>query len=159
MAYKAFKTRFGWAAAATEGDAVAKVVLPGASRMRALSEVKGYPGPEDALLERLVRDLKLYFGGGNPDFSAYALKSGAPVFRARVWRRARRIPYGRTETYSSLARAAGSPGAARAAGSAMAANPFPIIVPCHRVVAASGMGGFSGGLHLKRRLLDLETGR
>ncbi len=159
MAYKAFKTMFGWAAAATEGDKVAKVVLPVASRRRALSGVKGYPGPEDALLERIVRDLRLYFDGGNPDLSAYALKSGASGFRMRVWRRARRIPYGRTETYSSLALAAGSPGAARAAGSAMAANPFPIIVPCHRVVAARGMGGFSGGMHLKRRLLDLEMGR
>jgi len=158
MAYKVFKTSHGWAGAATEGDSVVEVALPGRSRRDAFSKVKGCTCHGDILLKRIVRDLRLYFNGGNPDFSVYNLKFEAPRFRTRVWSQARRIPYGRTETYSSLARAAGSPGAARAVGSAMAANPFPIIVPCHRVVAADGIGGFSAGGPLKRRLLELERG-
>ena len=68
-----------------------------------------------------------------------------------------KIPYGKTLSYGEVAERAGSPGGARAVGQAMGKNPFPIIVPCHRVVASGGkIGGFSGGLHFKRALLDLE---
>ncbi len=69
------------------------------------------------------------------------------------------IPYGETISYSGLARRAGKEGAGRATGQALAANPVPILVPCHRVVCADGnLGGFSGGLDIKRRLLELEGG-
>jgi methylated-DNA-[protein]-cysteine S-methyltransferase len=68
-----------------------------------------------------------------------------------------RVPYGRLETYGSLARRVGRPRAARAVGSAMNRNPIPIVLPCHRIVGANGsLTGYAGGLHVKRALLELE---
>src|SRR6266545_4775351 len=82
---------------------------------------------------------------------------GATEFQQSIWRALLRIPNGRTSTYAELAAAAGHPRAVRAAGSACGANPIPVLVPCHRVVASGGkLGGFSGGLDWKRRLLARE---
>lgn len=84
--------------------------------------------------------------------------SGYPPFHQRVWRECAKIPKGRTVTYGELAKRLGKPGAARAVGQALGANPFAPIVPCHRVVAANGLGGFSakGGIQAKMRLLRKE---
>ena len=81
-----------------------------------------------------------------------------PAFYQRVWKECARIPRGRTLTYGELANRLGKPGAARAVGQALGANPFAPVVPCHRVVAANGLGGFSapGGLKAKIRLLKKE---
>lgn len=82
---------------------------------------------------------------------------GATEFQRRVWKALQAIPPGETREYSDLARTMGCPGAARAIGQACGANPIPVLVPCHRVLAAGGMlGGFSAGLEWKRRLLALE---
>jgi len=82
---------------------------------------------------------------------------GATEFQQSIWRALLRIPTGRTSTYAELAAAAGRPRAVRAAGSACGANPIPVLIPCHRVVASGGrLGGFSGGLEWKRRLLTRE---
>ncbi len=110
----------------------------------------------------LMERLQAYAAGQPVDFLDVAVALG-PLsdFRRRIVGRCRRIPYGRTATYGQLARLAGSPGAARAVGQALAANRVPIIVPCHRIVGANGsLGGFSapGGVELKRRLLELEAG-
>jgi methylated-DNA-[protein]-cysteine S-methyltransferase len=78
-------------------------------------------------------------------------------FRRGVLRASARIPYGATSTYRDVARAAGSPAAFRAAGSALASNPLPILVPCHRVLpAGGGLGGYRGGPEVKALLLELE---
>lgn len=83
--------------------------------------------------------------------------SGGTLFRRRVWGVLRNIRAGRTLSYGEIARAVGRPGAARAVGGACGANPIPVLVPCHRVLAAdSGLGGFSGGLKWKRLLLERE---
>ncbi|MBI4345895.1 MAG: MGMT family protein [Elusimicrobia bacterium] len=81
-----------------------------------------------------------------------------PPFYQAVWKACADIPRGATLTYGALARKLGKPGAARAVGQALGANPFAPVVPCHRVVAASGLGGFSakGGRAAKRRLLERE---
>lgn len=81
-----------------------------------------------------------------------------PPFHQRVWKECAKIPKGRTITYGELARRLGKPGAARAVGQALGANPFAPIVPCHRVVAADGPGGFSarGGVGAKLKLLKRE---
>jgi len=87
---------------------------------------------------------------------------GVPDFERRVYDEARRIPPGRTATYGEIAAALGEPGAARAVGRALGRNPFTLIVPCHRVLAAGGgYGGFSarGGVTTKLRLLAIERAR
>jgi O-6-methylguanine DNA methyltransferase len=83
--------------------------------------------------------------------------SGGTKFRQRVWAELRRIPRGQSRSYGELAEALGKHRAARAVGGACGANPIPVLIPCHRVLAADGkLGGFSGGLDWKRRLLAIE---
>ncbi len=81
----------------------------------------------------------------------------SPPFHRKAWRRMRRIPWGTALTYSELASALGSPRGMRAVGGACAANPLPLVIPCHRVLAAAGMGGFAYGIEWKAKLLELET--
>ena len=106
----------------------------------------------------LPERLRLYFEGKPVDFSNVEVSfDGLGQFEERVLRQTMKVPYGKLMSYGALAAAAGSPGAARAAGNAMRRNPAPIVVPCHRVIHADGsIGGYSGGLDLKRRLLALE---
>lgn len=108
------------------------------------------------LLDETERQLRAYFAGTLRDFDLPWRTSGTP-FQESVWRMVYAIPYGRTRTYMDLARELDSPGAVRAVGAANGANPLPILIPCHRVVATGGgMGGYGGGVDLKRRLLALE---
>jgi len=88
----------------------------------------------------------------------FELPAASP-FTRRVWEILRQIPFGKTITYGELAARAGSPRGARAAGAACAANQLLLVVPCHRVVASNGLGGFALGLEWKRTLLALEAGR
>jgi methylated-DNA-[protein]-cysteine S-methyltransferase len=103
------------------------------------------------------RIAKLYFGKKeNVDLSLLNL-SKLTDFSAKVLKQACKIPRGKVATYSGLAVKLGKPRAARAVGTALANNPFPIIIPCHRVVRTDGsLGGFGGGLEMKRELLDRE---
>ncbi len=101
-------------------------------------------------------ELSAYFQGLSQDFSVSVRLEGPPFFR-RVWEELSRIPYGESITYQGLAAGLGRPGAARAVGQALAKNPVPIIIPCHRVVAKQGLGGFGPGLPWKKRLLELEA--
>lgn len=104
--------------------------------------------------DRAVAELRAYPDGG--ELACPVVLDGLPPFIRRVLTALRRVPRGRTIGYGELAARAGSPGAARAAGSSCARNPVPLWVPCHRVVASGGLGGFSGGLDVKRALLRLE---
>lgn len=108
----------------------------------------------------LIARFQAYAAGRCDEFADVPLAEGDPnSFRRRVLAACRRIPRGKTMSYGELAALVGSPGAARAVGSAMATNCVPLVVPCHRVVGSAGsLGGFSahGGLNLKRRLLELE---
>jgi O-6-methylguanine DNA methyltransferase len=83
------------------------------------------------------------------------LAQGTP-FQQAVWKALLQIPCGETRTYGQIAEQIGRPRAARAVGQAVGSNPLPIVVPCHRVVASTGLGGFGGGLAMKKRLLALE---
>jgi len=106
-----------------------------------------------------VRALKGWVGGDFKSFKLRLAPMGTP-FQLEVWHALRRVSAGRTLTYGELAARVGRPGAARAVGTAMRKNPLPLFVPCHRVLAGSGLGGFSGGvcgaLDLKRRMLEHE---
>lgn len=109
-----------------------------------------------SLLDETERQLRRYFSGTLHTFDLPWRTSGT-LFQESVWRMVYAIPYGRTRTYMDLARELNSPGAVRAVGAANGANPLPILIPCHRVVATGGgMGGYGGGVDLKRRLLALE---
>src|SRR5664279_2896526 len=106
-----------------------------------------------------VRQLRAYFAGQLRRFDLPLDMEGTP-FQLRVWRELERIPYGETRSYRQIAAAIGAPRAVRAVGAANGANPIPIVVPCHRVIGASGkLVGYGGGLPLKKRLLELEGAR
>ncbi len=97
-------------------------------------------------------------GRRRPEADTLPLDVHATAFRRRVWEALRRIPMGQTRSYGEIALEVGAPRAARAVGTACATNPIPIVVPCHRVVAANGrLGGYSGGLARKRQLLRAEN--
>lgn len=103
-----------------------------------------------------LRQLSEYFAGARTHFDL-PLRLRGSDFQCQVWEALSRIPYGQALSYGELARALGRPGAARAVGQANGANPIPIVIPCHRVVATNGgLGGFSGGLETKRWLLAHE---
>lgn len=101
--------------------------------------------------------LEEYFAGARHEFELELAPSGTP-FQLEVWRALREIPYGETASYGEIAAAVGQPGAARAVGGANNRNPIAIIIPCHRVIGASGsLTGYGGGLPRKQRLLALEA--
>ncbi len=147
--------------AATDRGACA-LVLPGVgtpkrrvARLLALAR----PGPPDhPILQPLLAACRAYFDGEARALDDQPVDwSFATPFQARVYRTARTIPPGEVRSYGWVANQAGSPRGARAAGQALAANPVPLVVPCHRVVASDGsLGGFTGGLAWKRKLLALE---
>jgi methylated-DNA-[protein]-cysteine S-methyltransferase len=102
------------------------------------------------------RELSEYTNGQRQTFDVPLAFSGSE-WQKTVWAELTRIPFGETRSYGEVADALGRPGAARAVGSANARNVLPVVVPCHRVIAADGtLGGFNGGLHLKERLLEHE---
>ena len=114
-------------------------------------------GAESELERRVSAELQEYAAGERTHFMFPIAPEGTEFDRS-VWTVVSGIPYGQTKTYGEIARFLGKPGAARAVGSANGRNPVPPVIPCHRVVTASGkLGGYGGGLDLKRRLLDLET--
>lgn len=171
MRYTVFATNWGWAALAGGDDTVRAVFLPNlptnlcslrearktaeAFFSRYLDSLEYRPN----LLKRVRRSIVKYFEGlpihdweCDVDLSPYS------SFTAEVLALARTIPYGQTVTYKELALTLGKPNHYRAVAQALAKNQVPIIVPCHRVVASRGLGGFSsgGGVNMKLRLLSLE---
>lgn len=132
----------------------------------ALEELNGM-SEEESLLSELAGELQAYFDGEAVDFASVPLPRTNSAFVQCCWEACRNIPAGTTISYAELAARAGSPGAARAAGQAMRRNPLPVIIPCHRVVNASGqLHGYAGHTHdrsqslaIKRRLLEIERAR
>lgn len=114
---------------------------------------------EDAAAFReCIEQLHEYFAGERREFHLRLAPRGTP-FQLQVWEQLRKIPYGATISYGELARRVGNPKASRAVGLANGSNPIAIVVPCHRVIGATGkLTGFGGGLDIKQRLLDLEQG-
>jgi methylated-DNA-[protein]-cysteine S-methyltransferase len=110
-----------------------------------------------ARLDDARRELDLYFDGRLQEFDLPLDWSLTHGFYRKVLRATARIPYGQTRSYGQMAQRAGSPRAVRATGSALGSNPLPIIVPCHRVLRSGGaLGGYGGGIEMKRTLLELE---
>jgi len=160
--YRILETPFGWAAFVAGPHGLKRIYLPqkSLSALRAQIRHEHAGAAEDAaLLPELADALAAYFDGRPATFDVPIDWGDAGTFMRRVWAACRRIPYGMTVSYGELAGKIGKPGAARAVGMAMAHNPVPIVVPCHRVLRGDGgLGGFSAhdGVSLKRRLLALE---
>ncbi|MFF5038549.1 methylated-DNA--[protein]-cysteine S-methyltransferase [Streptomyces nigra] len=116
-------------------------------------------GPRDATpFAQTEEELESYFAGELRQFTIPLHLKGTP-FQLTVWNHLRAIPYGETRTYGQLAEALGKKGASRAVGLANGKNPIGIIVPCHRVIGATGsLTGYGGGLPRKQRLLAFESG-
>jgi methylated-DNA-[protein]-cysteine S-methyltransferase len=115
--------------------------------------------PDDRAFPEVVDQLEAYFAGGRTDFDLELGLAGSE-FQRRVWQALLTIPYGETRSYRQVAEQIGASGAARAVGLANGRNPIAIIVPCHRVIGASGsLTGYGGGLDRKRSLLELERRR
>ena len=141
---------------AAEGWGVGELVFDGAVLVHSEAPRPGDTVSlgEDGLAERL----RAYFGGARDDFLDVGLDlEGLSPFQRAVSDALRAVPYGETVTYGELAALAGHPNAQRAAGTFCAHNRFAIVVPCHRVVAAGGLGSYGSlGVGYKRRLLELE---
>lgn len=114
---------------------------------------------DHAFLAAAREQMAEYFAGVRQVFDLPLAPVGT-AFQQRAWRALLEIPYGRTVTYGALAQRLGNPAAARAVGLANNRNPLPIVIPCHRVIGASGsLTGYAGGLHVKEHLLALEGAR
>jgi O-6-methylguanine DNA methyltransferase len=112
---------------------------------------------ETAMIAQTRAWLDAYFAGVSADISSLRLDMRGAGFEKRVWQELRRIPPGETTSYGAIAKTLGSPGASRAVGAANGANPIAIVVPCHRVIGASGaLTGYGGGLSRKTWLLEHE---
>lgn len=160
LRYVTFNTDMGWVGILGSAKGLRCVTLP----QRSAQEGRQLLGKiDDAtwaphLFDDLVQRFKLYFSGHMVTFPDELDFSGATPFHLRAWEQTRLIPYGETRSYAWVAEQVGRPGAARAVGQAMASNPLPIIIPCHRVITSDGrLGGFGGGLEMKRQLLSLEA--
>lgn len=160
--YHLFNTAFGTCGIAWSTNAVIRLQLPEADPSRTSARVAAGAERRDPpdFVEDAVALVRSHLAGTAADLRPVPVDyGGASAFFRADYDAARGIPSGTTVTYGELARAVGSPDAARAVGQAMARNPLPLIVPCHRVLASGGaIGGFSarGGTLTKRRLLDLE---
>ena len=163
--YALFDTALGRCGIAWSARGVVAVQLPEAdaatTRSRLARSAGGAPEAAPPPAVRVaIEAIAALLAGAKRDLEDVVLdESGVPDFHRRVYAAARRIPPGRTATYGELAAQLGLPGAARAVGQALGRNPFTLIVPCHRVLAAGGRsGGFSahGGVTTKLRLLEIE---
>ena len=168
MQYAVFETNWGYFTIAGTDGVLCRTCLPTADRqaaqrelLRALHPTHEPLQPDGRFLSDLQERIVAYFGGENVDFSTDPAVSldGLSPFDRKVLQTCRRIPSGEMTTYGDLAVRIGHPGAARAVGSALAHNPIPLVIPCHRVLRTDGsLGGFSapGGIATKRRLLRHE---
>jgi methylated-DNA-[protein]-cysteine S-methyltransferase len=161
VAYTTADSPFGPLLLAQTRKGLVRVGLPNQDADELLVDLSERVSPRvleaPAELDEVRRELDLYFEGKLESFDLridWQLSGG---FRRRVLRAIDRIPYGQTRSYTEMARKAGNERAVRAAGTACGSNPIPLVVPCHRVLRTGGaLGGYGGGLPMKRALLELE---
>ncbi len=166
MNYLVFDTRLGWMGVLGSPKGLRRLVLPQSSQEQAL-HLLCEPALKRWRLPRFARNdnfgdlpdrIRDYLAGKVVGFPDKLDLSWASSFQRSVWEVDRSIPYGETRAYAWIAGKLGMPKAARAVGQALARNPLPIIIPCHRVIRSDGsLGGFSGGQDVKRLLLEIEA--
>ena len=161
MKYRIIDTAFGYVGIAATEKGISAVTLPFDTEGEAiisLGEKSGNVNLSPELLPDLVERITSYFNGEIVTFPDALDLTSASEFQKKVWQAARLIPYGETRSYLWVANQAGNPRASRATGRTLGRNPLPIIIPCHRVIAGNGgLGGFTGGIEMKMRLLALES--
>jgi methylated-DNA-[protein]-cysteine S-methyltransferase len=161
VAYAHVDSPFGPLLLASTPRGLVKLSFPQFGEEETLEELAERISPRvleaPARLDDARRELDLYFAGKLTEFDLpldWQLTDG---FRKKAQQAINRIPYGKTRSYTEIARSAGNERAVRAAGTACGANPIPIVVPCHRVLRTGGaLGGYGGGLPMKEALLELE---
>ena len=157
-----FKSRWGWIGVSETTKGINAVVLPKASRQAVLSELQAssaelLDGQVSPRLREARAQLNDYLDGKRRSFDLSLDLSQGTSFQQKVWRTLRRVSYGELRSYQWVAVRVGGRQYARAVGNAVGANPMPVVIPCHRIVAQdASLGGFSGGLPTKRKLLTLE---
>lgn len=160
-AYTVFDTEFGWMAIVASEQGLCRLTLPQPAADKALvliSDLLPKSSADTASFRDLIFRIGRYFEGEKVEFPDELDLRSSTGFQRDVWRLTSAIPCGETRTYMWIAEELGRPGSVRAVGQALARNPLPIIIPCHRVVGSNGaIGGFSGGLEMKKRLLALES--
>lgn len=155
-------TRLGQILVATSALGLCRIHLPGDDPLGSLRQWADVHAPgADCVRDRsavrgATEQIEAYARGQLTRFDLPLDLAGTP-FQLRVWNALQAIPYGATRTYTDVAAAIGEPRATRAVGAANGRNPVPLVVPCHRVVARHGIGGFTGGLDHKVTLLALEN--
>ena len=160
LSYITFNTDLGWIGILSSEKGIRKTTLPQPSAQKAQQLLGDLNNAILAprLFDSLIQRFQSYFSGLRVTFPDQLDLSGATTFQRKVWEVTRLIPYGEARSYTWVAEQTGSPRAGRAVGQALARNPLPIIIPCHRVIASNGkLGGFTGGLKMKRYLLSLEA--
>lgn len=158
--YTWFESPLGWMAIAFSDLGLVCTTLPCPSKEEAIGKITAlgvHASPAEEALEELKEQLARYFRGERVEFNfPLDLRTGTG-FQRKVWEAVRNILWGQTRTYGEVAAMVGKPGGARAVGQALARNPLPIIIPCHRVIGSGrSLVGFGGGIELKRKLLALE---
>ncbi|HUV75557.1 MAG TPA: methylated-DNA--[protein]-cysteine S-methyltransferase [Dehalococcoidales bacterium] len=158
--YIIFDTDMGWVGVLASTAGLLSTTLPHPSTQevnRLFGDSISHARWSPHLFQDLMERLRVYFSGHQANFPEKLDLSGATDFQREVWEAARLIPYGETRRYRWVAEQIKKPKALRAVGQALGRNPLPVIVPCHRVLASNGqLGGFTGGIEMKRRLLHLE---
>ena len=157
----------GWIGLAASERGLRMLTLPVASRETALNALREhYPDapivPNDDTLLEVARQVRAYLRGELYEFAVTLDLRGYSSFSLAVWAATGRIAYGQTRTYRWIAEQTGGGGAGiyQAVGSALGANPVPLIIPCHRVIGSDGsLTGYAGGVEMKERLLALESGQ
>ena len=165
--YALFDTAIGRCALVWRGGLVVGAALPEASDEKARASLaRRFPGAVEAepppFAAEAIASIASLLAGGRTDLGGIRVDPQGSAFERNVWQAARRIPCGEVRSYGDIAREIGAPGAAQAVGLALGRNPVPIVVPCHRVLAADGRsGGFSapGGVATKFRILEIEGAR
>jgi methylated-DNA-[protein]-cysteine S-methyltransferase len=135
----------------SDGDVLVGIWLPNDTKVA--QRGNGHDAPP--VLKETATQLEEYFARERTEFDI-PMELDGTAFQKQVWAELSRIPYGTTISYGELARRVGRPKGPRAVGQANGRNPIPLIVPCHRVVASTGLGGYGGGLPMKRSLLAVE---
>lgn len=160
--YSLFETSLGWCGIVYGQQGVVKLYLPGMKKGNLKKNISSQfknAVEEPVKARKIIKNVCSYFKKNNAPMDFKVDMTGMTDFQKKVYNAAIKIPFGKIKTYKWIANKIGVPAGPRAVGNALAANPVPLIIPCHRVVGCNGkLGGFSatGGLNMKKRMLALE---